>query len=171
MRHLSRPLISMFTLTLAAGLLVAAPVAFAQAPAAAQPAGGIQVGVFDAQAVYNGFPGQQEVQQQAQQLQTEMQTAAQAQDQQRMAQVQQQFQALQQQAMQRFQQALQQVLPRVAETANVVIVVHDLPYAAPGVQRVDLTQQIVEAMRQAAASAPAAQPAAGGDDLPDFLRP
>ncbi len=168
MRHLTSSLHSMLTLTVAAGLLAAAPAAFAQeAPAA----GGLRVGVFDAQAVYNGFPGQQQVQQQAQQLQTQMQEAAQAQNQQRMAQIQQQFQALQQQAMQRFQQTLEQVLPAVAQAANVPIVVHDLSYAQEGVQRVDLTQQIVEAMRQAApAAAPAEQPAAG-DDLPDFLQP
>ncbi len=112
------------------------------------PAAAIRVGVFDVNQAFNAYPGIQRAQQRSQELQADMQQAGAAQDQARMGEIQQEFQQLQQRAVQEFQADLERVLPDIARAAQVPLIVHDVAYAAPNLESVDLTGQVVEALRQ-----------------------
>ncbi len=117
---------------LVAGVLGLGPVAQGDAHEGEAPpaAGAVRIGVFDAEAVFNRYPGQQQLQAQAQQMQGEMQEAAQAQDQARMQQIHARLQQMQQEAVDGFFAAVRNALPQVAREARVSAVVQGVEYRA-----------------------------------------
>ncbi len=152
-------------LLLSAALAVAQQVpgaADVPAPAGAEPvAGAMRVGVFDVNQAFNAYPGVQRAQQRGQELQGEMQEASAAQDQARMGEIQQEFQQLQQRAMQEFQQDLQRALPDIASNAGVPLIVSEVAYAEDNLESVDLTGEVVSALREPAETPGAPEMPAG----------
>ncbi len=141
---------------LVAGILWLGPAAQGDAHGGEAPAAAVRIGVFNAEAVFNRYPGQQQLQAQAQQMQAEMQQAAQAQDQAQMQQIHARMQQLQQEAVDGFFAAVRAALPQVARESGVSAVVQGVEYRADGVEEVDVTEALAAALAAAAPAAPAA---------------
>ncbi len=109
----------------------------------------VRIGTFNAQAVYAQYPGQQAAQQELEALQAQLQEAAQAQDHQRAQEIQQQAQQVQDNTVQEFFQTVRTVLPDVAAEAGVQVVAQQIEFTASGVEEVDLTRAVSDAVSEA----------------------
>lgn len=107
----------------------------------------VVVGTYDPRAVFQQYPGSQDLMAMFQDAQRQMQQAQQSGDQQKMQQIQRDMQAKQQEAVQEFQAALDKTLPTVAESKNVHVVATQVVYTADDVAQTDLTNTLVQAMQ------------------------
>lgn len=138
--------------------LVIAGAAAYQSPAQRQmenaPAndGAPHVGVVAVDRVFEAYPGMQEFNQQAQSLQQKFTEAQQTGDQQRQMEIQQQYAELRTQFDAEFRRDLEEVARKVARDKGVRVIAAEVIYRADDVQDVDLTPDLVEAMRDDADS-------------------
>lgn len=132
--------------TAIAAIAVAAVVTFGtQRDATAQADGGITVGTYDQEAVFQQHPANEELQAFYQEVQQQMQQAGQENPQQ-MQQIRQQVETKRQEAIQDFQTSVSEALPKVADEAGVQIVALQVMYSADGIQTADLTEELTEAV-------------------------
>lgn len=121
----------------------------ATAPTEAQPAqdeARIQVGTYDLQYVFRGYPVDEQATEQLSQARNVMLQAHQEGDQQAMMQAQQQMQQHRQQIIQQFEQAVEQALPEVVEQTGVDLVALRVVYQDEDVRTVDIGDALIEAM-------------------------
>lgn len=141
-----------FPALLTAGLVLGAVVAVgphtdAQAQQQdAEPA--MKVGVYDQQALFQEYPGSEELMQYFQQIESDMQEARQAGDQEKMQQLQQATEQKRNEVVEKFQDAVQEALPQVAGEENVKVVAMQVVYTADDVQTTNLTEPLAAAITE-----------------------
>ena len=113
---------------------------------AAPPA--MKVGIYDQQALFEQYPGSQELMQFYQRVQQQMQEAVQNGDQQRIQQLQQSAEQKQKEVVDAFHEAVEEALPKVANEANVKVVALQVVYTADSVQETNLTRPLAAALNQ-----------------------
>lgn len=112
-----------------------------------QHGGGVtQVGTYDLEQVFQTYPGRQELMEAFQEAQPQMAEAQQEGNHQRMQQIQQQLQQKQQEVIDKFYEDVEEQLPGIAEAANVQVVALEVAWTAEGIDTLDLTGQVVEAL-------------------------
>ncbi len=105
-----------------------------------------QVGTYNIEQVFQTYPGRQELMEAFQEAQPQMAEAQQEGDHQKMQQIQEQLQQKQQEVIDKFHDDVEEQLPGIAGEANVQVVALEIAWAAEGIDTVDLTEQVVEAL-------------------------
>ncbi len=113
----------------------------------------VRVGTYDPEAVFQQYPGYAELMEAVQTAQQELEGA----DQQAIMQAQQRIQELQAEVIRDFQADVDRALPDVARNAELQLVAIEVAYATDGIETVDITAQLAEAVSDA--EAPAEEPA------------
>ncbi len=145
-RRLALPALVITGLVLGAVVLIG-PQTEAQAQQqAVDPA--MKVGVYDQQALFDEYPGSEELMQYYQQIQPQMQEAQQAGDQQKMQQLQQATEQKRKEVIANFQNAVKQALPEVASNVGIKVVAIQVVYAADDVQTTNLTKPLAAAIAE-----------------------
>jgi len=109
-------------------------------------ANAMQVGTYDQQALFQEYPGSDELTEFYRDLQQRMQQAQQEGNQQKLQELQQEAEAKRQQVLQGFQNAVKTAIPQVAEEADVQVVALQVVYAADDVEQADLTRPLAQAI-------------------------
>ena len=107
---------------------------------------GLEVGTWDAQAVFQQHPSQKELNRAQQTAQAEMQAAQQEGDQQKLQQIQQKFEQTRGQVVETFYRDVNSAMPAVAKNADVKIVATEVTYTANDVKTKDITPQLIQSL-------------------------
>jgi len=108
----------------------------------------VTVGVYDQQALFDQYPGSDELIQYYQDVQQQMQAAQQSGDQQKLQQLQQSIQQKRQEILTNFQQAVDEAVPEVARSVGVKVVAMEVIYTAEDVQTTNLTRSLADAIAE-----------------------
>ncbi len=108
--------------------------------------GAMQVGVYDQQALFQEYPGSQELMQFYQGIQDQMQQAQQDGDQQKLRELQQVTEEKRQEVIQNFEKAVDNALPTVADEAGIKVVALQVVYTADDVKTTNLTRPLAAAI-------------------------
>lgn len=145
-RRLALPALTIAGLTLGAVVIIG-PQTDAQAQSQPEETA-MQVGIYDEQALFQEYPGSDELMRHYQSIQQQMREAREAGDQQKLQQIQQGIEQKRKEVVNNFEDAVDEAMPEVASDANVKVVALRVIYTDDDVRTTNLTEPLAAAIAE-----------------------